>query len=379
MPQTSYIDERHESIRWNNSELVTPADLNYAQNLRDRRMIDDILHDLFVTEQFDPGGQPQPTLRPMMRALAQRGEVGGPLRVTLQPGCIFWRQANVVGVDPRWIAHHLELGLTVSLDAADPTNPRIDVISAKVEYAAPNHSGPDSETRVVKLSDGSIVSQTFDKRRRTRLTVTYTPGTPNSVPQPPNPPADEVKIAEVDVFANMPEVPDTSIRDFRTPAGHTRIDVMLGAGASDAATLDDTFDWTASAAAQSVLLPIQPPAYGFPMGASGHVQHLRLRTLTLTALVSTGGNFVLGHRSHLYGAALEQLEPLVGQITLDVGKEHKISESVFSSPVWAGGLRNPLIADTGHDIPHGHSLSASTVFGASGDRVQALVADFWGM
>lgn len=227
---TVYHDEQHESILWHPSEVLTDIDLNYAQRLRDRRILDGLFQDLLMSSD---------QLRPIRSALAVQAQAAPDMSVLVMAGSVLWRQtADPGSPDAQILLHRLPGDLAVAIDAADATNPRIDIISVKIAIDAEDVGGvgPDVESRVIKVDDVPTFSaNALDKRRRTLLTVTYTPGVPAASPVAPSPPAGEVVIAEIAVAAAASSIANSDITDLRN-AGQVirKIPVISGYAANGA-------------------------------------------------------------------------------------------------------------------------------------------------
>jgi hypothetical protein len=212
MAQLSKSYTNPAEVLFNSTELGTPKDLNELQNLVRRNLG-------FLLDAALSGGAQLRAFGDALKVTADGATMD--LTVTgLAP--ILWRLAADPGApDPQVLLHQLGADDTFTADAADGSNPRIDVFSAKVEDADVG----DSESRIVKDgTTGAITSQSINKRTRTKLTVTYTPGTAAASPVAPSPPAGEVVFAEVLVDTGVSLLEQGDVTDLRSKHGrHTVI------------------------------------------------------------------------------------------------------------------------------------------------------------
>jgi hypothetical protein len=225
MPQLAKEYTNPAEVLFNSTELGTPKDLNELQNLVRRNLG-------FLLDAALSGGAQLRAFGDALKVTADGATMD--LTVTgLAP--ILWRLAADPGApDPQVLMHQLGADDTFTVDAADGSNPRIDVFSATIEDADVG----DSESRIVKDgTTGAITSQSLDKRTRTKLTVTYTPGTPAASPVAPSPPAGEVVFAEVLVDTGVALIEQADVTDLRSRFGIRAIREILSLASGD--TLPD--------------------------------------------------------------------------------------------------------------------------------------------
>lgn len=161
--------------------------------------------------------------------------LGSPaMQVQLDPGLGFYNDntptssvSNVSGVDDLSVIKPLALTASeiIAVPAADPVNPRIDIIEVKIDRRMTDSSLRD----VLNVSTGQFqpgaVNKTLSYNQNGRSTVggvgsiNYKVGTPAATPVAPAVDAGYVKIAEVDVFANASAINTVNIRDFRFMVG----------------------------------------------------------------------------------------------------------------------------------------------------------------
>jgi hypothetical protein len=129
---------------------------------------------------------------------------------------------SVNGSDVAWLAYYLddnELGTT--LNAADGTHPRIDMIAAKLDEV-------DDATVERHFQDevsGARTAQSMSVTRSPRITKQYVVGTPAVSPVEPALPAGYVRWARIYVPAGASALANENIWDDRMPVGFTQIDI----------------------------------------------------------------------------------------------------------------------------------------------------------
>jgi hypothetical protein len=204
MPQLAKSYTAPASVLLTSTELGTPKDFNEQQALGRRNVG-------YLLDAALSGGAQLRAFGDALKVTANGADMD--LTVTgLAP--ILWRLAADPGApDPQVLLHQLGADDTFTADAADGSNPRIDVFSAKVEDG---DEGDPSSVIVKDGTTGAITSQSFNKRTRTKLTVTYTPGTPAASPVAPAPPAGEVVFAEVLVDTGVSLLEQEDVTDSRS-------------------------------------------------------------------------------------------------------------------------------------------------------------------
>lgn len=126
---------------------------------------------------------------------------------------------TIDGADPKLLAYHATAAeLTSTLDVGD-AQPRIDLISIKLEHI--DNDAADAESRIFKnYSTGALSTAAMVKRRKVKITKTVTKGTPAASPTTPSLPSGHVAWCSVYVPASHNAVIDPdNIRDHRYPIG----------------------------------------------------------------------------------------------------------------------------------------------------------------
>lgn len=267
------------------------------------------------------------------------------------------------------VLFHKRTVTTITVDTADPTNPRWDIISAKLEILSGG-----SQTRKFRTNPTTNPSsQSFNKERQYKLTLTYTPGTPAGSPAEPSVPSGEVKIARIEVAALQTNL-DYPV-DFRVPAGTRRwcppMTLGFGSGWTAAGASDDGQAVAASGLAV-FRIPIQPPT---PFSAKdGDSMNMRLRSMSVGYKLGASATVVLARRSSI-GTTITwtTIETLTSLFTRDgVQRVVTIPESSLAYPLWAGG------ANHAHDAGVDNLLCLAVLSNASGDNVRGVSLEWYG-
>ncbi len=124
--------------------------------------------------------------------------------------------AGVDGNDPHFVVYYAASDeLNTTLAAADPTNPRIDLIAVKIEDAL----GAGVARHFEDAISGAKTSQSLPPYRYVKITKTVVQGTPNATPVEPTPPSGYVKWCAVLVPATATNLLQANVRDHRMPVG----------------------------------------------------------------------------------------------------------------------------------------------------------------
>lgn len=344
MATANYTDMSQETVLFNDAELMTPLDFNEMQRLAERRHMDYALRPLLL-DGYDPGTHPQ--ARPIAGSFSIRQSAVLAMSCRVYPGTLLFRAAADPGQpDPGWMMHRMASELTVAVDAAHATLDRIDLLSYKVEYDAVDTGSVDADPRVTKTIGGTYTSQTLDKRRRTKLTITYTPGTPNAVPVAPATPAGHVAFARIYIDPAITTILTGYIGDFREPAGSTICRRKAGDGYhnGNGALTPSLFDFGTSPEYFEIQVsPTEARAVDSPdavvHAADVAVAHQRLKRLTIRCKIDTGVAtfFAL---ADLGGSNTIQ-DLISGFVTSGVFGTYQIAPS---KPIWSmGGNGSPNI------------------------------------
>lgn len=131
----------------------------------------------------------------------------------------------VDGSDPSFLSYYLEaLELQTTFAAADPTNPRIDVVCIKLDEVDASTEARHFEDATTRAK--SSVAQVPTRRIRCQKSVVQ--GTPGATPAEPAPTAGYVRWAAVRIEAAATALVNTNVRDHRMPTGRGLVayDVM---------------------------------------------------------------------------------------------------------------------------------------------------------
>lgn len=386
---TIYTDKSQESVLFNNAELATPADMNNTQYLRERRVVDYMFAHQHL-DAFDPGSFP--VARPLGGAFSIRQAASVGMTVRVYPGTLFFKSAADPGQPaPQWLMHRMGSIMTVTVDTADATNPRRDLLSYKVEYDSLDTGSVDADARVTKTVGGTYTSQTLDKRRRTKLTVTYTPGAPGVSPVPPSTPAGQVAFAVIEVPATDTTISTTQILDYRTPAGAVTVRRRPDQGYTQGSNRPTDGFWNASSGFVSEVFyyyfaPDELRGMDITDAVStadGHcLAHYRLKRVRVKAKIT--GSSARFFTATVDGGSL--IEDVSSQIVSGVDASYTLTPTY---PLWSmGGAdagskyhRNPWTSiDVGTGGEHyGGNVYLHLQAGATNDLVYPIMAEWYGL
>lgn len=387
MPTTNTTHKAAESVLYNNAELMTPADLNNAQHLLERRALDYVVQPTLL-EGFSDGTVVQG--RPVGGALSIRESATPGMSCRVYPGTILFRPAADAGQpEPSWLLHRLDAVQTITVDAAHATLDRIDLLSFKVEYDAVDTGSADAEPRVTKTTSGTYTGQTLDKRRRTKLTITYTPGTPDASPVVPATPAGQVAFAQIEVPAADTAITTSQIVDYRTPAGSTFVrrwgfEMMVFNGSTstphDVADYGATDQWTAQSANIEARVRVGPGevrCLDAAVDPDFSLAHCRLKRVKFYGRLTHGGTAAAVLACPGGGGDLLDISADVPTGSLD---EHT---HVPDRPVWSMGdaatdFANPWSAVDGSGERYGGDVLMILRAGATTDVFGSVAAEWWG-
>ena len=182
----------HGTVKFSDGDPVDHPDFNNIQTLNRIAEMDRIF-DLLNNYTDDPEGETA-NLSGVhrYRCFVPRSAGGMPfigtgLGVSLSKGLIYAKNpaggAVPAGSDPTVLAYQCpSTADMITLDAADPTNPRIDLIQVKLELIDDTSSVKDFEDAVTRaLSD----SASIPRRQRVQATWSVKNGTPAASPTKP--------------------------------------------------------------------------------------------------------------------------------------------------------------------------------------------------
>lgn len=377
-------NEQQESVLYNDGEGVVFGDFNDMQRLAERRMLD------YLTESFMLHGRlstSAPKLRPISNAISIQANGTPDLTVKVQPGAILWRPAADPGQpDPFTVMHNLDAVESFTVPTADGSNPRWDIISAKVEYDPLDTGSVDAVTRDFKDAiTGALTSPVTDKRRRTLLTMTYTTGTPAGSPTEPSPPAGEEVFCRVEVATSATQIFSDNIVDKRFPAGMTRIFIPNTQWLPQAGWAQSNFSvWDLLAGGPGDLLEVDifaplrsgPAATGSAGTQEQNRRNLRLGSVRFTYNADATFLLKLRRRDPNFPAASHaDVVDLTSALTLDTVTRTALIPLDLDEPIWLNGLKSPSDITT---YSGGGSLYAQVTGDDTTDRVFGLTVEFFG-
>lgn len=393
MPTTNFTNVQQEGLLWNSSELTTPEDLNNAQRLGRRAMLDHLMRPLFIepgstldTASFGGVPQGQVSARPIGASFVlMQQQTPGTMNVIVKRGSLLWLPIADPGQpEPQQLLHCMDTDITVAVDAADPVNGRIDILSYKVELI----SGA-SETRISKDASGNITSPTFSKRRQTQLTVTYTPGVASGSPAAPATPAGHVKFHEIEVSATETSLDSTNFVDFRTPAGFTQVTVNRSLAKSIASWTEGINEWTVAAGSAELRVGCPVSATGISRIGSNTTSpldiwsncfaNLRLALIRIACRIDKPtGSVTLWRGTHQYVDAATQVMDLSPDISDAAAGLFTSKLTTTTAPIWSNGYRSPHVSSI-LATAQTNELILRIISGGASDTFRGATFYFWGI
>ena len=360
-------------------------DMNNAQHFLEKRIADNWLAPIFT----DPHISIPPVPRPIGEAMSMN--ITG-FTVSFKPGSIIFTPTPAAG-QPQAdnILHRSSAFPDIVVDAADGTDPRIDILAYKVEFDDIDTVGTDAEARNSQSAPvGATVStksvQNFDKRRRTKMTVEYVTGVADASPVAPTPSAGTTIFGRINVPAGAGSLDNFDIEDLRQPAGRTRFVVPLTSVFLDGVANGWSFansgsiecDIAVGAVAEFPIL--SPTQTGF---AFENPTHLRLSNLLiLSAIGSTGKVEIFSHDNGIDTSdsliADRSTQAEVGNLTIVQRELLGILANV--GPFWYGGRSNPIPVASLEDRSLFLRVTSGNTIGSPPEQfVRGLIAEFWGI
>lgn len=370
MAAQTNIDYAIDRANWSDGELVDPDLLNDMQKLARRQLGESLYRPVYL----DPGNiWGSGNLRPLRDAL-QTVANGVDMIVTVQAnysGSFWLDQVDPGTPTPQAFLHKMAADWAFPVDAADPANPRNDIITAKIEF--PGTTG-NSATRVFKdNATGVISAQSTDTRSRTKMTLTYTPGVADASPVDPAVPSGEVLIARIIVGAGVTTLSIANIQDERRPASLCTHDIplthaLLGGTWVQSATLGSI---SGGAANDIVMLPLVVPRR--------QEVNRRLKSIIFDGRINSGGTVKLVQRdpTGAPGPTFSDLDDLTSLITLNSYDRDTIlfyGSASLPGPRWANGSKNPR--DTAFNADS--QLWLEIMSGGGTERIIDVQVTYWG-
>ncbi len=288
------------------------------------------------------GGAPTRETTPM-----QVGNLAGPIAQKIAAG--------VDGNDANLVVYYLAANeLLTTLAAADPTNPRIDLIAVKLENALGTNVSRHFEDAI----SGVKTSQSTPPYRFPKLTKQVVTGTPGATPAEPSAPAGYVKWCAVLVPATATSLLEVNFRDHRAPIGLRGVELY----ADDLQY--DPGHWTIAVATPSQeghILTADAetgvtPLYARPRGSlyTGRI----LRVDLVAAFTAASTNLLcelirtnLNHATPLDSTRTVLFEDITSQLKTASDAVYRFNSAFPSKPYWLNGHsagytnRQPTVTD----------------------------------
>jgi hypothetical protein len=279
-----------------------------------------------------------------------------------------------------------ETGISnIAIDAASAFE-RWDLISGKLTFDAVDTGSADAVTRDYEDAvTGALTSPTVDKRRRTRLTLTYTPGTVASTD--PALPADESVIARIVVPSTATQINQDAgggegyVEDLRMPAGLISEQIPLSRAWVQTGSFarHSSGAWQSSAASERLNILLTVP--GNPLARHGGVKfehNRRFRELRFSHGLGASAVVEL-RRWEAAGAgtpSFNLVEDISSLLTTGSYPQHEVIrwDDIATAALWHTGFKTP----SGGSLSGGSWLGLSIVSGAASEEVGPIDVDWWG-
>jgi len=190
-----------DRVKYNEGELVVTEDQKDAQSIHEQFLYDYILRRML--------GDPATAV--FFDTDCAVSAAGG-MDVEIGTGRGFQYVSSEADADePKFKPIYVAAAQSITVDAADPGDPRIDIVCIKAA-----RDDADSESRYIKDGGGSITTQNVYKRDVVSFDYSYVAGVAAGAPAEPAVPAGYVKIASIYVGAGVTAITDADITDART-------------------------------------------------------------------------------------------------------------------------------------------------------------------
>jgi hypothetical protein len=225
----------HKDVLFHDGEGADFTDQNDVRGFLGARLFDQVIRAVAGNARGGAASQ-DPDLRTTVSAApflyALSGGAGyivpgaGALQTTVRAGTILQQVGSPTGNEPSFLPYTMADGaFTLTHAAADPTNPRVDVIEVKLELV-----DDDSQMRSTMAPPPSLAISTtaITKKRRIKATFQIKQGTPAATPAYPSLSAGFAALGAVQVPAAHAAVfvAATHLRDLRVPVGVRSVDVF---------------------------------------------------------------------------------------------------------------------------------------------------------
>jgi len=189
-----------DRVKYNEGELVVTEDQKDAQSIHEQFLYDYILRRML--------GDPATAV--FFDTDCAVSAAGG-MDVEIGTGRGFQYVSSEADADePKFKPIYVAAAQSITVDAADPGDPRIDIVCIKAA-----RDDADSESRYIKDGGGSITTQNVYKRDVVSFDYSYVAGVAAGAPAEPAVPAGYVKIASIYVGAGVASITAADITDAR--------------------------------------------------------------------------------------------------------------------------------------------------------------------
>lgn len=189
-----------DRVKYNEGELVVTEDQKDAQSIHEQFLYDYILRRML--------GDPATAV--FFDTDCAVSAAGG-MDVEIGTGRGFQYVSTEADTDePKFKPIYVAAAQSITVDAADIGNPRIDIVCIKAA-----RDDADSESRYIKDGGGSITTQNVYKRDVVSFDYSYVAGVAAGAPAEPAVPAGYVKIASIYVGAGVGSITAADITDAR--------------------------------------------------------------------------------------------------------------------------------------------------------------------
>lgn len=205
------VDLLNKQVNFNDGEGIFQEDFNDAQNFAAARLFDGLIQDSIGYCQTGGAGVPNPWMGgnngfdpPLTRAFCLsigraflKAGASGNGYVGIAPGTLLQKIAATNGDEAQLLSYSFDGSEQWELANGHATNPRLDLLQMKLEYETAASQSRDFED----ATTGIVSTQSMDKRRRVRCTLSVKQGTAAASPTFPDPDAGCVVVGSVLVVA----------------------------------------------------------------------------------------------------------------------------------------------------------------------------------
>lgn len=236
---------------------------------------------------------------------------------------------------------------TATFATGDATNPRIDILAAKIERVSNDVADNESRAYKASASVASVVT-TFVKRSKLKLTLLVVAGTPAGSPVAPALPAGYARLAEVYMPATFSSTIDyNNIRDYRNPLGwHTETMFLSGtSGDRPSGDVSQAGGWAYNAAQ---LLGCVTPGATLQITPRPRARFgARLHSIVMSGKLghcSVYAQRVLADPTVTTGFGLTLIKDISSSFNAAPGQIGKWYASSHSTPIWGNGRPSGIAA-----------------------------------